>query len=32
MNKFAPFLWFKDNAEEAAEFYLSIFPNARKVD
>ncbi len=26
MNKVAPFLWFNDNAEEAAEFYLSIFP------
>lgn len=31
MNKLAPFLWFNDNAEEAAEFYLSIFPHARKV-
>ena len=26
-----PFLWFDDNAEEAAEFYLSVFPEARKV-
>ena len=32
MNKLAPFLWFNDNAEEAAEFYLSVFKNARKVD
>ena len=32
MSKLAPFLWFNDNAEEAAEFYLSIFPNARKLD
>ena len=32
MNKLAPFLWFNDNAEEAAEFYLSIFPHARKLD
>jgi predicted 3-demethylubiquinone-9 3-methyltransferase (glyoxalase superfamily) len=32
MNNIAPFLWFHDNAEEAAEFYLSIFPHARKVD
>ena len=31
MNKISPFLWFNDNAEEAAEFYLSIFPNARKL-
>jgi predicted 3-demethylubiquinone-9 3-methyltransferase (glyoxalase superfamily) len=32
MNKIAPFLWFTDNAEEAAEFYLGVFPHARKVD
>jgi predicted 3-demethylubiquinone-9 3-methyltransferase (glyoxalase superfamily) len=32
MNKLVPFLWFNDNAEEAATFYLSIFPHARKVD
>jgi len=32
MNKLAPFLWFNDNAEEAAKFYLSVFPHARKVD
>ena len=32
MSKLAPFLWFHDNAEEAAEFYLSIFPQARKLD
>ena len=32
MNKIAPFLWFNDNAEEAAEFYLSVFPHARKVN
>lgn len=31
MKKVAPFLWFNDNAEEAAEFYLSVFPHARKV-
>ena len=31
MSKLAPFLWFNDNAEEAAEFYLSVFPNARKL-
>jgi len=23
-----PFLWFKDQAEEAANFYVSIFPNS----
>jgi predicted 3-demethylubiquinone-9 3-methyltransferase (glyoxalase superfamily) len=27
-----PFLWFDNNAEEAVDFYLSIFPNSRKVD
>jgi predicted 3-demethylubiquinone-9 3-methyltransferase (glyoxalase superfamily) len=32
MNKIAPFLWFNDNAEEAAEFYLKVFPHARKLD
>jgi predicted 3-demethylubiquinone-9 3-methyltransferase (glyoxalase superfamily) len=31
MNKLAPFLWFNDNAEEAAEFYLSVFPRARRL-
>jgi predicted 3-demethylubiquinone-9 3-methyltransferase (glyoxalase superfamily) len=32
MNKIAPFLWFNSNAEQAAEFYLSVFPHARKLD
>jgi predicted 3-demethylubiquinone-9 3-methyltransferase (glyoxalase superfamily) len=32
MPKPTPFLWFNDNAEEAAEFYLSLFPNARKLN
>ena len=27
-----PFLWFDQNAEEAANFYISIFPNSRIVD
>jgi len=27
-----PFLWFDQNAEEAVEFYLSIFPNARRLN
>ena len=31
MNKITPFLWFNDNAEEAAEFYLSEFPQAKKL-
>src|SRR6202035_2179597 len=31
MNMITPFLWFNDNAEDAAEFYLSVFPEAKKV-
>jgi predicted 3-demethylubiquinone-9 3-methyltransferase (glyoxalase superfamily) len=26
--KITPFLWFDDNAEEAANFYVSVFPNS----
>jgi len=26
-----PFLWFDSNAEEAADFYVSIFPNSRRI-
>jgi predicted 3-demethylubiquinone-9 3-methyltransferase (glyoxalase superfamily) len=29
LQKIAPFLWFDDNAEEAAKFYVSIFSNSR---
>src|SRR5213594_1751951 len=29
MQKFTPFLWFDDQAEEAANFYTSIFKNSR---
>ncbi len=29
MQKITPFLWFDTNAEEAAEFYVSIFKNSR---
>lgn len=32
MQKISPFLWFDDNAEEAANFYTSIFKNSRIVD
>jgi predicted 3-demethylubiquinone-9 3-methyltransferase (glyoxalase superfamily) len=28
-NKITPFLWFDDNAEEAMQFYVSVFPNSR---
>jgi len=31
MSKITPFLWFHDNAEEAADFYLSVFPGSRKL-
>jgi predicted 3-demethylubiquinone-9 3-methyltransferase (glyoxalase superfamily) len=29
MPKITPFLWFNDKAEEAANFYVSIFPNSK---
>ena len=29
MPNITPFLWFDDQAEEAVEFYLSVFPNSR---
>jgi predicted 3-demethylubiquinone-9 3-methyltransferase (glyoxalase superfamily) len=32
MNKITPFLWFNANAEDAANFYFSIFPDSRKLD
>jgi predicted 3-demethylubiquinone-9 3-methyltransferase (glyoxalase superfamily) len=32
MNKITPFLWFNDNAEAAASFYLNLFPNSRKLN
>jgi predicted 3-demethylubiquinone-9 3-methyltransferase (glyoxalase superfamily) len=31
MQKITPFLWFDDNAEEAMNFYISIFRNSRIV-
>ncbi len=31
MSKFTPCLWFDDQAEEAAEFYTSVFKNSRVV-
>jgi predicted 3-demethylubiquinone-9 3-methyltransferase (glyoxalase superfamily) len=30
-SRITPFLWFRDNAEEAVEFYLSVFPNSRRI-
>jgi len=29
MSKISPFLWFDSQAEEAANFYVSIFPNSK---
>lgn len=29
MDKISPFLWFVDNAEEAANFYVKLFPNSK---
>lgn len=32
MPKITPNLWFDDKAEEAAEFYVAVFPNSRIVN
>jgi len=32
MQRITPFLWFNDNAEEAVNFYVSIFKNSRIKD
>jgi predicted 3-demethylubiquinone-9 3-methyltransferase (glyoxalase superfamily) len=32
MQKITPFLWFNDNAEEAANFYTSIFKNSKVLN
>jgi len=31
MQKITPFLWYNDNAEEAMNFYLSIFKNSKSI-
>jgi predicted 3-demethylubiquinone-9 3-methyltransferase (glyoxalase superfamily) len=31
MKKITPFLWFNDKAEEAMNFYTSIFKNSKKI-
>jgi predicted 3-demethylubiquinone-9 3-methyltransferase (glyoxalase superfamily) len=31
MPKITPFLWFDDQAEEAVDFYMSVFPNSEVV-
>jgi predicted 3-demethylubiquinone-9 3-methyltransferase (glyoxalase superfamily) len=30
--RISPFLWFNDNAEEAVDFYLTVFQNSRRLD
>jgi len=30
--RITPFLWFDSNAEEAVDFYLTVFKNSRKLD
>ena len=32
MQKVTPFLWFDDQAQEAAEFYVSVFPSSRVLE
>lgn len=32
MNKITPFLWFESQAEEAMNFYLSVFKNSRVIE
>ena len=29
--RISPFLWFNGNAEEAVDFYISVFKNSRRV-
>ena len=29
--RITPFLWFDSNAEEAVEFYISVFKNSRRL-
>jgi predicted 3-demethylubiquinone-9 3-methyltransferase (glyoxalase superfamily) len=32
MQKITPFLWFNDNAEDAAKFYVSVFKNSSMLE
>lgn len=32
MPSITPFLWFDDQAEQAAQFYVSVFPNSRILE
>jgi predicted 3-demethylubiquinone-9 3-methyltransferase (glyoxalase superfamily) len=31
MSRITPFLWFNDNAEQAVDFYLSVFANSSRM-
>lgn len=31
LSRITPFLWFDSNAEEAVDFYLSVFKNSRRI-
>ena len=31
-SRITPFLWFDSNADDAVDFYLSVFPNSRRHD
>lgn len=31
MNKVTPFLWFNNNAQEAMEYYVSLFPRSKVI-
>ena len=30
--RITPFLWFDSNAEDAVDFYLTVFKNSRRLD
>jgi predicted 3-demethylubiquinone-9 3-methyltransferase (glyoxalase superfamily) len=32
MQKISPFLWFNNNAEEAVNYYLSVFKNSKRLN
>lgn len=31
MQKITPYLWFNDSAEEAAQFYMTVFPHSKLI-
>jgi predicted 3-demethylubiquinone-9 3-methyltransferase (glyoxalase superfamily) len=32
MSKITPFIWFENSAEEAMNYYVSVFPNSKIID